>query len=235
MRSKHTIIFLLVLMGSVLGACNKWLDVKPKDKFTEIQLFNDLDGAALTMNGIYLQLANSNLYGRQLSMSTLEILAQRYNIGSSHDELTLQNYNYDDSKAKGKMAGIWQSGYVVIVNANAFIRNLDVYAGPTIPARYDSLLRGEAIGIRAMMHFDLLRMYGPIYNTKDSTAKSIPYYRKAATQIAELLPANQAIDSILADLLTAERLLQADPIISEGVVKYFRTDEKAGLPTGTCA
>ncbi len=215
---------ILLLTGLVLGACKKWLDVKPKDKFTELQLFNDLDGAALTLNGIYLQLSGSSLYGRQLSMSTLEILAQRYNIGASHEEIGLENYSFDDAKTKGKLAGIWEAGYVVIVNANAFLRNLDVYAGPAIPARYDSLLRGEAIGIRAMMHFDLLRMYGPIYNTKDSTAKSIPYYRKAATQIAELLPANQAIDSILADLATAERLLQTDPIITEGVIKNFRSD-----------
>jgi hypothetical protein len=225
MRTRYSILLLLLLAGLVDGGCNKWLDVKPKDKFTELQLFNDIEGAALTLNGIYLQLAGGNLYGRQLTMSTLEVVAQRYSItAAAHEELGLQSYNYEDSKTKGKIANIWQGGYVVIVNANAFIRNLDVYAGPAIPARYDSLLRGEAMGIRAMMHFDILRMFGPIYNTKDSTAKSIPYYRKAATEIAELLPASQAIDSILADLVTAERLLQADPIITEGVVKNFRYD-----------
>lgn len=229
MRTKYSILLLMGLMALGSGACKKWLDVQPNDKFTEPQLFNSLEGAASAINGIYLQLADVSLYGRNLSMGTIEELAQRYNISSTHNDINFQGYSYEEANVKSRFAGIWENAYVVIVNTNQFVRNLDVYAGQAIPARYDSLLRGEAIGIRAMMHFDILRMFGSVYNTKDSTAKSIPYYRKAATEIAELLPANQVIDSILADLATAERLLQTDPVVGEGVVREFRIDGKNWL------
>ncbi|TWV99923.1 RagB/SusD family nutrient uptake outer membrane protein [Chitinophaga pinensis] len=37
----------------------------------------------------------------------------------------------------------------------------------------DSTIRGEAYAIRAFMHFDLLRLYGPVYDGFYSTERTI--------------------------------------------------------------
>lgn len=223
MSKRYTGILLLFLVTVLAPGCTKWLDVQPTDKFTETQVFSDLTGASTALNGMYLHLTGPGLYGRSLTMTTVEILAQRYNIGNAHDYYNYQNYLYAEGNVKGNFSLIWENAYVLIVNANAYIANLDKYKG-NIPLAADSVLRGEAIGLRAMMHFDILRLFGPIYNTKDSVAKSIPYYRKAQTAIAELLPANQVIDSVLNDLALAETYLQSDPIRSGGVVKNIQND-----------
>lgn len=226
MCKRYAVLFLLIAVAVTQPGCKKWLGVQPKDKYTEPQVFTNLSGASVVLNGMYLQLADRDLYGYNLTMSTLEIFAQRYNIAGSHMLTRFQGYQFQEDVVKNNLAAIWEAGYVVIVNANQFLHALDTYAAGKIPAEYDALMRGEVIGLRAMMHFDLLRMFGPVYNTRDSVARSIPYYRRVMTSIPELLPANQVMDSVLADLALAEQYLAKDPIIAEGVVKDVLGDGK---------
>lgn len=226
MKAISKYILTAILATVLLGSCSKWLDVKPKDKFTEIQVFADLAGASNTLNGIYLQLSKEALYGGNLTMTTLEILAQRYNIGSSHSKVKFQTYGYAEDAVKNNFESIWQEAYVAIVNANQFIAGLDAYTAKDITPGQDSIMRGEALGLRAMMHFDLLRMFGPVYNSADSLKPSIPYYREAGATVMPLLPANAVIDSVLEDLRRAEQLLRNDPIITVGVEKTVVGDGK---------
>ncbi|MGV3767736.1 MAG: RagB/SusD family nutrient uptake outer membrane protein [Chitinophagaceae bacterium] len=218
---KHIFKIFMIGMAAItlLPSCKKWLDVQPQDKFTELQVYEDLGGAGNALNGIYLIMAGNALYGNNLTMGTLEVFAQRYNIGAQHNRVRFQSYSYGEQDVMANLASIWENAYVAIVNANQFVKSMELYKSPKITAADNAIMRGEAIGIRAMLHFDLLRMFGPMYNSADSVAKSIPYYRTAATTVAELLPANQVLDSILHDLSVAESLLQNDPIILEGVVK----------------
>lgn len=66
--------------------------------------------------------------------------------------------------------------------------------------------------MRAFLHFDLLRMFGPIY--KDNpTAKRIAYRTEFNQEPKEMQPSNVVVDSIIADLKRAETLLtNTDPL-----------------------
>jgi hypothetical protein len=198
-------------------SCKKWLDVQPQDRFTEPQVFTDEPGANLALNGLYLRLASGNLYGNNLTMGAVEIFAQRYNIGSQHSRSQFQVYNYSDPGVMATMDNIWTNAYVTILNANEFLKNLDKYPGIVHPDK-ESIMRGEAIGIRALLHFDMLRIFGPRYSTADSTRESIPYYTIATKAIQPLLPATEAMDKIEADLLLSSQLLANDPIVASGVL-----------------
>ena len=212
------IYILVAISGLVLfSSCKKWLDVQPEDRFTEPQVFEDETGARLALNGLYLNIASGNLYGNNLTMGAVEIFAQRYNIGSQHTHAQYQVYNYNDAGVMATMDNVWTNAYVTILNANEFLKNLDKYPGIMHPGK-ESIMRGEAIGLRAMLHFDMLRLFGPRYNTADSVNESIPYYTVATRAIQPLLPANQAMDRIESDLAMAEQLLQDDPIIANGVL-----------------
>lgn len=76
-----------------------------------------------------------------------------------------------------------------------------------------NLVRGEALALRAMLHFDMFRLFGPVYKI-NATGKSIPYYTTTSLQIQELLPANEVIERLLDDLKTAAQLLADDPILT---------------------
>lgn len=209
------LIGLCILLA--LSACKKWLDVQPEDKFTEQQIFSSPSGIAASLNGVYLDISKTKLYGANLTSTTLEIFAQRYNVGSSHNLYQYQLYNFGDSKVMATLDNIWTSAYINVVNLNQFVANLDKYKGVLDP-KTDSLFRGEAIAMRAYLHFDLLRMFGPRYATADSTMTSIPYYNGIGTEVNPILPANEVMMKIITDLSTAEKLLAADPIISKGVL-----------------
>ncbi len=207
---------LICLTAGALVSCKKWLDVKPQDKFTEVQVFANKDNLHQAFNGIYLQMSKSALYGANLTMLLPELLAQNYNIPANHSYYQYAQYNFADAGVSSRLDNIWSSAYVTIANINSFISKLSNTKG-VITTAQDSVLRGEAVGLRAFLHFDLLRLFGPMYNTADSILPSIPYYRTISTTINPYLTAKDAMDSISADLQMAEGLLQNDPVITYGV------------------
>jgi hypothetical protein len=213
-------IYIVIGLSSLmlLGSCKKWLDVQPEDKFTEKQIFATPQGISDALNGIYLDMGKSKLYGATLTGTILDILAQRYNVSALHTLTKYQTYTYDDKDVKARLDNIWTNAYINVVNANKFIKNLDVYPG-VLDAQTDSLFRGEAYALRAFLQFDLLRMYGPVYSTADSLKTAIPYYTAAGIDVNPILPANEVMQKVITDLKKAESLLLADPIRTKGIVK----------------
>lgn len=208
---KITFVFLLSLSAV---SCSDFLDVVPQDKILEDQTYSSEAGVQNVHNGLYLQLAASNLYGRQLTMDAVEILGQQYNMGGSHSKNKIATYAYAESNPKNTFSGIWESAFTTILSANKFLESIDEHAG-VISSEKANLLKGEAIAIRAMLHFDMLRLYGPIYKVAPADP-SIPYYDVALTTSNPLLPAKEVIAKILADLDLAQSLLANDPILTTG-------------------
>ncbi|QNR84757.1 RagB/SusD family nutrient uptake outer membrane protein [Pedobacter riviphilus] len=207
------IIYIGLIILVAFSSCKKWLDVQPEDRFTGEQIFKTKDGFATAINGVYLDMSTQKLYGANLNSTILEVFAQRYNFDSQVADLySYSIHDYNNANVKATIDQIWTSMYVNITNVNKFIEHLDADKGAVLSASEDSLFKGEAIGLRAFMHLDLLRMYGPIYNSADSTKPAIPYSTVAGTSYGPILPANQVMGKILSDLHSAESLLANDPI-----------------------
>ena len=187
---KYLIIF-ICLWGGVGFSCSNWLDVKPSDRISEDNNFSSLVGFKKTLNGVYIELNSSDLYGKNLSCEFIEILAQRYAIGDENkSNKELMEFSYNGSAGRGKTTSIWGTAY--------------------------KLIKGEALALRALLHFDLFRLFGPIY-TEDSTAISIPYYKEFQFDAAPSYAANGFMNMVIEDLLQAEQLLVNDPIVKYGV------------------
>jgi len=224
MSRKYIHIILLCLLTFILGSCKKYLEIQPEDKYTEEQIFSSENAINEVLNGLYGSLANTSLYGAQLSSTTIELMGQRYNVypnsSSNINNVTyprLQSYSYSDNNVQKIFDGIWTQAYSTIIQANNFIRNLDqATVNGVIASSNASLLKGEAIGIRALLHFDMLRLFGPVYLTS-ATSAAIPYYTKADAKAQPILPAKQALDSVLKDLSLAATLLANDPVIGNGI------------------
>jgi len=223
MKNKYItqLIFMLFAMV-ILGSCKKFLEVQPEDKVLETQLFTNKKGIESVLNGLYIALANNNAYGEALTLSSTEILAQRYNIPSTHDLYNLASYNYTENPAASRLDAIWTNSYSNILNINSFLENLERYKG-VVDEKTESIYKGEAIALRAYLHFDLFRLYGPRYNTADSTKQSLPYYQQTKISINPLLPANGYLIKVIEDLKTAEQLLKNDAIQTTGVSSVSST------------
>lgn len=220
MKKKITTgLLLLLCMQVMLSSCNKWLDVKPEDRTLEEDIFSHETNINKALNAIYNKFASDDLYGQQLTKSTVDVMAQYYNstakrVSGSNRYVEVVNFNYKAIENQNYYNGIWTSGYQAILSVNNFLAGLETYDVP-LTADKISILQGESYGLRALMHFDLLRLFGPVYAV-DPQKESIPYKLNTAVGIQPLLPASKVIELVMKDLKTAENLLRNDPVVLSG-------------------
>lgn len=217
------------------SSCSRFLEVKPEDRVLEDQLFSSSKGIRSVLNGLYINLAKQELYGQNLTLSTTEILAQRYNIPSTHSLSKVATYAYNENLVSSRMDAIWSSSYSLILNTNAFLENLKKYEG-VLPKYEEALYRGEALAMRAFLHFDLFRMFGPQYAV-DPAKSSLPYYSSSQSKMNPLLAADEFVGMLLTDLDEAELLLAGDDVVTNGVnprstsggIDFYSTDRNYRL------
>lgn len=209
----------LLLCMMVMTSCNKWLEVTPIDQMAEDKLFATEEGFREALNGVYLGMMDDRLYGRNLSCTFIEVLGQRYNIESEdHKFAKLAKYTYTEDGVKNLGEEIWQEAYFLISNCNYILLQADRRKGVFTENNYN-LIKGEAYALRAYLHFDLFRLWGPSYGEDTKNEISIPYYLRQTSEPEALLTAEAVVDRVLADLDSAEICLAKDPI-KEGSPAY---------------
>ena len=80
LKSIRTVCVALLVVG--MSSCDSWLDLKPIDKVLVDQLYETVEGFKQALTGVYVELNHGTLYGGDLMFRMVDILAQRYNLGS---------------------------------------------------------------------------------------------------------------------------------------------------------
>lgn len=215
MKTINKMATALLLVG--LWSCNDWLDIKPADRVSEERVFESEAGFHSALNGIYVELVKPELYGASMSCEMVEMLSQRYAVHKDHEEYrALVDFRYTEDYVKGRLSSVWDAVYRLVLNCNLILDNAEKHRELLSSTGY-AVVRGEALALRAFLHFDMLRLFGPVYNQKPN-ALSIPYAESPTVVASALLPADSVLyDRILRDLDIAENLLQAeDPVVMEG-------------------
>lgn len=223
---KNILKLLAVVLGLTFSvtSCSDWLDVKMSDKIMENSLFSTNNGFMIALNGIYMGMVD--VYGGDLSMGIIDVQAQYYNmVAGNHSLKVFANFEYNDENFKKKSNSIWTTLYALIANTNTLLEHCDEEETALRPEYYP-LVKGEALALRAMMHFDLLRLYGPSYNENTKSSITIPYQDVAKRDITPLLSAEEVIGRVIRDLSEATRLLKEnDPVFTTGVGNAVTSDD----------
>ena len=212
-------IYLIVLVMSILTSCSKWLDVKPYDKISNDELFSTESGFIKHLNGIYIELNSDMLYGAALGVEMVEVMGGAYTIGT--DKSVWGNYQdlsageYGTQYWRARMNETWNKAYSLILNCNLLLESLENTNISFSGDKY-KIIKGEALALRAMLHFDMLRLFGPVYS-RNPQAMAIPYYKEYTVRPNSLLTAQQVAQHITNDLLEARILLANDPVRKTGV------------------
>jgi len=216
---KFKYIYIAILFVLSLGSCSKWIDVKPADRLAEDVLYSDKSGYVKALNGVYSELTNNKLYGRFLSASAVDVLAQYYVfIGSTNAYFNYTVFDYTQKATKDGFDDTWQKAYEQIVNLNVIISRCGDAPSNVLPETYYNVIKGEALALRAMLHLDMLRLFGPIWSETNKNLIAIPYTLGIKNEITPLLTSEEVLSLVESDLNQAIVLLQAsDPIIREGV------------------
>lgn len=197
------LICVWVLLPLSMTSCNDFLDITPDGQVKKDEMLSTPTGVEDALYGVYSQLRLDALYGQELSFSSIEVLAQYLDCYGSDGVTAMSNFRYDDTRVKDIFEAVWTEMYKNISNVNAVI-NCDLVKGATsYPA---TIYRGEALGLRAFMHFDLVRLFTEQI-TRNPSAKGIPYATEFSLDTPDFQSAAKVYELILADLLEAERLL----------------------------
>ena len=196
--------FLAVICLLMCSACDNFLDITPDGQVKRDQLLSTSEGIEDALYGAYSRLRINNLYGSELSFSALEIMAQTLDCYGNDAVEALGKYDYKYSSVEGMFEGVWTSMYKNISNVNSILNSSLVKNATEYPY---NIYKGEALGLRAFMHFDLMRIYTPQYTIANVKDNGIPY----ATDFSLITPEFETIEKnyehIIADLLEAEQLL----------------------------
>jgi len=219
---KKYLFIILALIACT--SCKKFLDIQPESEVSKEELFTSEEGFKEALNGAYVGFANANLYGGNLTFSNLDIMAQNYQFNDANYQ-KIAAFDYTLPSFVGKISTIWTNAYKAIGNVNQILEVIDQRKGLFKDNNYE-IIKGEALALRAYMHFDLLRMFGTSYKN-NPTFKAIPYVTTVSTKTTTYSTVAEVLDKVIADLQQAKTLLKtSDPIIPSGYVVGYPQGEK---------
>ena len=214
---KSSKYFLIAFLAFTVVSCKKWLDVKPTSELDRSELFSTERGYREALNGVYANLTMPELYGRETTWGVVECLAGTYGYGMSGNYRTIAQYGYKKNNPDywEGMASyfdpIWTGVYKQIANLNSLLETIDgnkaIFSGDNY-----QIFKGEALGLRAFLHFELLSLYGPSYASGGAQTRAIPYLDRLTKLVPPLLTVDSAMGLIIRDLEVSRNLLVNDPI-----------------------
>lgn len=222
------------------SSCSDWLDVSPKTNVPAEELFETENGYMSALAGIYISMTNEDTYGNNLSFGLVEQLAQMYDKlpDGTNERTSVYIYSQQTSggfNTKSKLENIWQSQYNLIANTNNLLKWLDKNGHAVLADENTyNMVRGEALALRAYLHFDLLRGWGPVNysgNVDVRNMKCIPYRTVTDDSKQPQLAAEEVVEKIINDLLQAKECLSYEAALNlsdyEGSDRRYRLNYHA--------
>jgi len=212
-------IYLCLWFSILLLSCGKWVEVQPTDRIGEDQLFANKEGYMKAINGIYSEMASRALYGQEMTAGTVDVMSGNYYTpGSTHVYFDRTTFVYTSANTKLTFDNAWRKAYELIANCNVIIEKCGNAPSNALPEPYYGIIKGEAIALRALLHLDMLRLFGPIYSETNKLKPAIPYMSTAGFGVVPISNSEQVMQKITNDLINALSLLETtDPIRTEGV------------------
>lgn len=191
-------------------SCEEWLDVQPANNITENDLFEGSYGFRTSINALYQKMADPKLYGLEFSSGFVDILSRQYDLTGRMNHYLykdLNAYKFETDLSRSVIDAIWDKSYNIISNANNIIKNIQEKPDDffEMGVAEKNLIEGEALAVRALLHFDLLRLYAPA-PVSDDKADYIPYVSDFPVIRPLSTSVDKCIENIIDDLETAEKL-----------------------------
>lgn len=219
---KNRILSISILIILLFSSCSKMFDINPPTELKEEEIFSKEIGFYHALMGIYIKSNDTDLYGRTLAYSFIDVIANMYNISPASNYSDYQNLNYENSNIITIIDKIWNKSYYLIANTNNILKNLEgkeSLFSNEYSSNYD-VLKAELLAFRAFYHFDLLRLFGPM-PSMGMNQTSIPYADKVSITPFPKLKMGEFLDKVIADLKEAHELLKInDPLFSPSPTDY---------------
>tara|TARA_B100000287_G_scaffold295631_1_gene278857 strand:+ start:499 stop:1851 length:1353 start_codon:yes stop_codon:yes gene_type:complete len=165
-------IFTITIIFIVFFSCKKQLEIIPDYKFPSEIAISNLDSLESITTGAMNQLQSTNLFGGGL-ITNSELLADNWDCSPISNFALNQIRTRDINAYNGEVNGLWNDGYRAINMANIVLYHLPNHEEQDIIK--SRKIKGECLFIRAISHFEMLRMFAqPAGYTSDNSHLGIP-------------------------------------------------------------
>ena len=215
---KKIAIILSFFCALTFVSCEGFLDISPSNQADSSTCITSEADAQVMINGLMRKMTSSSYYGQNFMLfgdargGDFTIYTAGYT-GSNM-------YYFAHTKSSNTYSGIWSQIYNCLLQANNIIVNIEkLKADGTTSSGLDNIL-GQAYTARALMHFDLVRVYGQPYNMNKSAA-GIAVVTEPVDAGAQLQrnTVEEVYTQILADLNEAAPLLSKSKKL--GYINYY--------------
>lgn len=196
------IISAAVIGAMTLTSCEEFLDMQPTSAANASTAITSPADAQTAINGVLSAMTSTTYYGRNMFMyadakgGDLTIFSQ----GRGLDGL----YTFNHAATSGSYSGYWSRGFYCIMQLNNLIENIERLEKDGVTG-FD-LYKGEALTLRALVYFDLVRLYGLPYNY-DKNSLGVPDI--VETLSADAQPTRATVEQnykrIVSDLVAGEK------------------------------
>jgi len=207
-------------------SCKKFLDVHASNQILQEDMFKTGDGVRIAVNGVYKLLSTTDLYGENLAWGFISGLGYNYEFYSlPYDLQPAAQFDWLSGNTQTYTEQIWQRAFNALANCNNIIQQVEKKDTSFFAEKTNerNMILGEMYGIRALIHFDLLRIFSPAPSS-GYTGATIPY----VTTYPEYQPAQEnmstVLDKIIGDMTKAQGMLASiDTIYLRSVMRYSST------------
>ncbi len=205
---KINYLLVLALLGFV--SCKKSvLDLYPYNQIETSQAFNTEADVTLAVDGMYAGIRTSgSYYSGTWNIFADEAADNLISNKSGPGRGTGLNYSEWRYTADNTY-GLFSGGYTIIRRANAILENIDKFAD----GAFKNNAKGQALAIRAMVYFDMSRVYSKTYENATSADSTMPY---VTTTDPNITPAKEELrgfyGKVIADLELAKTLIGSNDV-----------------------
>lgn len=160
---KKSILYSMFLFGLVLigTSCSEdWLETEPSDSLTVEGSINNITQVQYAVDGIYNNLTSSEYYNSDI-IAIFDVMADDMRASEAGRLDGAYGYTF---YTESSVSTLWSTPYGALKDIAALLDVIDNVEteGTTEEAKLADL-RGQALALRGLVHFDLVRIFGKPY------------------------------------------------------------------------
>lgn len=196
----------------MLCSCNDWLTAVSSTQINGYDLFKEKQGFYDALTGIYISYGEGQ-YGSP-ALLIPDCIAYPTVLTAATGIKDFQLHEYRNSKnSLSTVNRLWSNSYNVIANINMMLQQLDEHGDLFSNDTERNLFRGELLGMRAYLHFDLLRFFGLAdWSGENASKVTVPYVTAYSKDMPVQRSYAETSALLLADINAAIDILAKDPI-----------------------
>ncbi len=210
---KKAILYILAVVTITASSCEKLINKLPTDAQPGDEVLKSAGNVLAVLASSYNRFADGNFLGGEIQR-TAELYGDQLDLSNATGGAPAQFVSRQFNTFNQQGRDIWITGYEAIARANTVLGAIESAAFSDTSAAAKASWKGEALFIRGVAHFELVRIYAKPYTSSPATNPGVVLRLKALTasetQVeAQRSTVQQTYDAVIADLKQAESLLPA--------------------------